>query len=468
MKTKSPSSLLQDEETIVAIITPPGEGGISALRLCGRRSLFVLTKHFQTAKREASIEFQPFLMKFGHFIDKHGNEIDEILAVFMPRGHSYTGEEQVEIFCHGGSQAAQKILNSLIESGARAAEPGEFTKLAFLSGRIDLSKAEAVAELIRASTEKSYDVAKEHLLGGYSVVIESLRQKLIELIAEVEASIDFPEEEISPDDKKQLLNALAVIESQINQLILSYNGGRIINEGYRVAICGRPNAGKSSLFNLLLRQQRALVTPTPGTTRDYLSEWIDLGGYAVNLIDTAGLRTGGGAIEKAGQSSARKIMKQSDLILWMIDLPQKNWQKLLELDMKSEFHNNVLLVGNKIDRTKQNQATSNEIKERHILPISCVTKIGIEKLKKALLNRISQSLPDLTSGQIVTSARHLQKLKDSMKSMKSAENNLNKDASPELIAFDLRRAAEALAEITGRIYNDDILGQIFSKFCIGK
>ncbi len=468
MKTKSPSSFPLDEETIVAIITPPGEGGISALRLCGGQSPFILTKHFRTAKGEESKEFQPFLMRFGHFIDKQSNEIDEILAVYMPRGHSYTGHEQVEIFCHGGNQAAQKILNSLIESGARAAEPGEFTKLAFLSGRIDLSKAEAVAELISSSTEKSYEVAKEHLLGGYSGAIESLRQKLIELIAEVEASIDFPEEEISPDDKKQLLNTLASIESQINQLISSYKGGRIINEGYKVAICGRPNAGKSSLFNLILRQQRALVTPTPGTTRDYLSEWIDLGGYAVNLIDTAGLRTGGGAIEKAGQSLARKIMKQSDLILWMIDLSQKNWQKLLELDLKSEFHKNVLLVGNKIDRAKQKKSARNEITKRTVLPISCVTRAGIEKLKKQFLDRISQSMPDLTSGQVVTSARHLQKLKSSMKCLKTAEIKLNKNASPELTAFDLRQAAEALSEITGRIYNDDILGQIFSKFCIGK
>ncbi len=468
MKSKGASSLLQDEETIVAIITPPGEGGISALRLSGKRSLFVLTKHFKTAKRETSKEFQPFLMKFGHFIDKHGNEIDEILAVYMPRRHSYTGEAQVEIFCHGGNQAAKKILNSLIDSGGRVAEPGEFTKLAFLSGRIDLSKAEAVAELISAHTEKSYDVAKEHLLGSYSIVIESVRKKLIELIAEVEASIDFPEEEISPDDKKNLLQALASINSQVKHLVSTYKGGRIINEGFKIAICGRPNAGKSSLFNLLLRHQRALVTPTPGTTRDYLSEWIDLDGYAVNLIDTAGLRTGGGAIEKAGQFSARKIMKQSHLILWMIDLSQKNWKILLEQDLQSEFHKNVLLVANKIDRAKKIKFASDEINKRGILPISCVTKIGIEKLQKNLLDRISKSMPDLTSGQVVTSVRHAQKLKNSLKCLKSAEIKLSKNVSPELTAFDLRQAADALSEITGRIYNDDILGQIFSKFCIGK
>jgi len=466
-KSKGPA-FPQDGETVVAIITPPGEGGIAAIRVAGRHSLPLLKSRFRTPNGQTPVEFQPFLMRFGHFIDMQGNDIDEILAVFMPKDHSYTGDAQVEIFCHGGSQAAKRILNTLLESGARAAEPGEFTKMAFLSGRIDLSKAEAVAELIGANTEKSYEIAKEHLLGGYSNTVESLRQKLIELIAEVEASIDFPEEEINSEDKRELLETLQTIESQINQLISSYQGGRIINEGYKVAICGRPNAGKSSLFNLLLRQERALVTPTPGTTRDYLSEWIDLEGYAVNLIDTAGLRTGGGAIEKAGQSSARKIMSKSDLIVWMIDLSQKSWPKQLVEDLRSDLHKNVFLVGNKIDRTKFNRSLNKSLKESKILPISCVTKDGLKKFKNELLERINVSMPDLTSGQIVTSARHKQKLRDSLKNTRAAAIKLKKSASPELTAFDLRQAAEALAEITGRIYNDDILGQIFAKFCIGK
>ncbi len=468
MKKSRASSFNEGGDTIAAIITPPGEGGIAAIRLAGKESLSLLTQHYRSAQGSESDTFQSFLLRFGHFIDNQKKDIDDVLAVFMPKGHSYTGLEQAEIFCHGGNRAAKKILNTLIESGAKAAEPGEFTKMAFLSGRIDLSKAEAVAELISSNTAKSFEVAQEHLLGSYSETVESLRQKLIELIAEVEASIDFPEEEIAPQKQAELLEMLKEIENKIGELVSSYQGGRIINEGFKVAICGRPNAGKSSLFNLLLKQERALVTPTPGTTRDYLSEWIDLDGYAVNLIDTAGLRTGGGTIEKAGQLSARRIMKQSDLILWLIDLSQKNWEKYLESDLKSEFHKNVLPVGNKADRVKsgkKNQTASDKVKLIHI---SCVTKSGIEKLKKELLKKISASMPDLTSGQIVTSARHQQKLKESLKCVKAASLKLRQNASPELTAFDLRQAADSLAEITGRIYNDDILGQIFSKFCIGK
>jgi len=468
MKNSRASSSAKDEDTIVAIITPPGEGGIAAIRLSGPRSGFVLKNHFRTTSGKRVKDFQPFIMRFGHFIDIHNVEIDEVLVVYMPKGHSYTGQEQVELFCHGGSQAARSIVDTLLKSGARAAEPGEFTKMAFLSGRIDLSRAEAVAELISAQTDKSYQVAKEHLLGSYSKVVESIRQSLIELIAEVEASIDFPEEEINPDEVEKLLDTLAKIESDIDQLVASYNGGRIINEGYKIAICGRPNAGKSSLFNLLLKQERALVTPTPGTTRDYLSEWFELDGYAVNVIDTAGLRTGGGAIEKAGQSSARKIMKESDLILWIIDLSQKSWKKLLETDLKSEFHKNVLLVGNKIDKAGSTKFANIKYGSSGILLVSCIKKIGFNQLKQELLNRIMETMPDLTSGQIVTSARHVQKLKGALKSIKAARAKLKKNASPELTAFDLRLAADSLSEITGRIYNDDILGQIFSKFCIGK
>jgi len=407
-------------------------------------------------------------MRLGHFIDRHGYVIDEVTAVYMPEGKSYTGLQQVEIYCHGGRQIVTKILNELLASGARAAEPGEFTKLAFLSGRIDLTRAEAVAEIIGANTTTSYQAAREHLLGTYSEHINMLRQKIIDIISEIEASIDFPEEDVDTLEEKRLIESVDEIIGSINQLAETYTGGRIIREGYTVAIAGRPNAGKSSLFNLLLRQERALVTPTPGTTRDYLSEWIDLGGFAVNLIDTAGLRGRGGPIEKAGQKSAMKIVSNADLLLWMVDLSEQDWEVTLQADIPFLKKYVNLLVGNKIDLLKDYRKVLGQAKDTDLTPISCLTGKGINTLKKKLLECINERMPDLTSGVVVTSARHQQKLKQSVKYLRAAKKKMSQSDSPEITAFELRQAAGAIDEITGKVYTEDILERIFSKFCIGK
>lgn len=445
------------------MITPPGEGGIAALRLAGRKSLSFFQSHFRATKNSSTkVSFKPFVMRHGYFVARDGSPVDEITAVYMPAGKSYTGLEQVEIFCHGGRHVVGLIQDEIIKSGARVAEPGEFTKLAFLSGRIELSKAEAVAEIIAANTDSSFVTAREHLLGAYTEHLGVLRNQLVELTAEIEASIDFPEEEINPSDSQGAAYNLDHIIASIKELVASYTGGRIINEGYKIAIGGRPNVGKSSLFNLLLSQERALVTPTAGTTRDYLSEWIDLGGYKVNIIDTAGLRKGGGEIEKAGQESARKIIDQSDLLLWMVDLSDKNWKKQQSKAPLITTTTTILLIGNKLD-----VAVGGPF-EPEMAMISCKTGKGLPELKRRLIELIGSSLPDLTDGLIVTSARHKQKLAESLKGLRAARKKLLANDTPELTAFDLRRAVGSLDEITGRIYNEEILGRIFSKFCVGK
>jgi len=409
-----------------------------------------------------------FMMRYGHFVDRQGDTIDEVMAVYMPKGKSYTGLQQVEIFCHGGRQVATNILNEIIASGARVAEPGEFTKLAFLSGRIDLARAEAVAEIIGANTDSSFHAAREHLLGAYAAHINMLREKIINIIAEVEASIDFPEEEIDPADTRRLFHMVDEIVGELNDLASTYTGGRIIKEGYKIAISGRPNAGKSSLFNLLLRQQRALVTPTAGTTRDYLSEWIDLDGFAVNLIDTAGLRKGGGAIEKAGRESAIKIISDADLLVWIIDLSEKDWTTKLQADLEFIKKHIKLLVGNKIDLLKDYRKVLGQAKDADLTPISCLTGKGVSNLKKKLLECINERTPDLTSGVVVTSVRHQQKLKQAVKYLRAAKKKMSQSDSPEITAFELRQAAGAIDEITGKVYTEDILDRIFSRFCIGK
>ena len=413
-------------------------------------------------------------MRYGVLQARNGVLLDEVTAVYMPEGQSYTGLEQVEIFCHGGRQIVRTILDEIVKSGARSAEPGEFTKLAFLNGKIDLAKAEAVAEIIAANTAHSYEASRDHLLGGYTKELDRLRQGILAILAEVEASIDFVEEDIDPADSQKLADHVTRVISEIENLRATYQGGRIINEGFKIVIGGRPNAGKSSLFNLLLRQERALVNPTAGTTRDYLSEWIDLDGFKVNLIDTAGLRISSDEIEQEGQNRARLIMKTANLILWLVDLTEINWEKQLAEDLVPLNGTNIMLLGNKIDMHEGETEPFHLLSKLKVAPltaspsISCKSGQGLAELKQRLVMIINRKVPDLTSGVIVTSARHQEKLTAAVDAVKEAGKKLSEGESPEIVAFELRRAAAALDEITGRIYTEDVLGKIFSSFCIGK
>ncbi len=410
----------------------------------------------------------PFLMKHGWFQRADSLPLDEVMAVFMPRGRSYTGFDQVEIYCHGGAEVVKLLLEELLRSGARAAEPGEFTRLAFLSGRIDLAKAEAVAEMIEARTANSLEAAREHLTGAYSEHIDMLRNGLVAVLAEIEASIDFPEEEIAPDGGKTLADDLEKLIEQVAELKDSYSSGRILRDGFRIVIGGRPNAGKSTLFNLLLKQERALVTEQPGTTRDYLSEWIEIEGVPVNLIDTAGLRLGGSRIEKAGQNIARKLIDKSDLLIWVVDMSRKRWRAELKSDLQDLKANHILLVGNKIDALTKPLELGCFSPSAESVMISCRSGEGLDRFSRMLASIIMASVSDMTSGLIVTSARHKQKLTRALSRMKKAGRMLKRSESPELIGFELKQAVVELDELTGRIYNDEILERIFSKFCIGK
>jgi tRNA modification GTPase len=305
------------------------------------------------------------------------------------------------------------------------------------------------------------------LLGEYSAHISGIRDDLVDILADIEASIDFAEEEIDVSDSSRQIASIGRLAGQISVLLSSYSGGRIIKEGFKLAICGRPNAGKSTLFNLLLRQERALVNPVAGTTRDYLSEWIDLGGVAVNLIDTAGLRRRGDDVEKEGQRRSRKIIDQSDLVIWMVDLSERDWPGCLKADRKTLRGKEIIFVGNKLDLA----AYADDLRVldySDIVPLSCVTEDGFDILKEEIVKVIDAKMPDLTSGVVVTSARHKQKLTLALENLNSARAKVEKGESPELTAFDLRQAKDALDEITGKVYTEDILGKIFSSFCIGK
>ncbi len=407
-------------------------------------------------------------MRYGKFVSSENESIDEVMAVVMPAGQSYTGLSQAEIFCHGGRQVASLILDEIVKSGARTAEPGEFTKLAFLSGKIDLSKAEAVAEIISANTEQSYRAAREHLLGNYSKLIDDIYSDLISLLAQVEASIDFPEEELSPNETKALLKLSDKNINQISSLLETYKGGKIIKEGFKIALAGKTNAGKSSLFNQLLKEQRAIVAPTEGTTRDFLSEWIDIDGYAINIIDTAGIRKDAEHVEKIGQESAKKIIEDSDLTLWMFDQTDKDAFEKAHSNSQEIKAREILLVANKSDLISSEKWSKQSNQTLNIVETSCKTGEGIKELQRKILEIIRANAKDSSSGVIVTSRRHQKKLKAALSHLRIARKHIEVSESPDITAFELRMGANELEEITGRIYNEQILGEIFSKFCIGK
>ncbi len=407
------------------------------------------------------------MLRLGRFISAGGEAIDEVTAVYMPEGRSYTGLEQVEIFCHGGRQVVRRILRELLATGARAAEPGEFTKLAFLNGRIDLSRAEAVAELVAANTETSYRASREHLLGAYSKKIGQLREQIISVLGDIETGIDFSEEEVPPVLPEHLVDTLAELRANIEELLGTYRGGRIVSEGFRIVIGGRSNVGKSSLFNLLLQQERALVTAAAGTTRDYLSEWIDIEGVAVNLVDTAGLRGEAEEVERMGQERAREMMGKADLLLWLVDLSEGDWPEQLGADLAELHFPRVVPVGNKVDLVvapEQDETVLEQLGAR----ISCLTGEGMEELRRRVQSLVTENIPDLTSGLVVTSARHQQKLSVARQAIRRVEALIEEKESAEILAFELQQAVRALDEITGKVYTEEILESIFSRFCIGK
>lgn len=457
------------DRTIVAVITPPGEGGIAALRLAGPQAVEIAAKHFRTNqdKRDTGI-FRPWRLRYGYFVRATGELVDEVTAVYMPPGRSYTGEEQIEIFCHGGAHVVRSIQDVLAGSGAQSAVPGEFTKLAFLNGRIDLTRAEAVADLVAASTQRSYVAAQQHLSGAYGARIKDLRRSMLRIAADLEAGIDFPEEDLGNGDAVAKPGQISDLRGRVERLIETYEAGRMVRDGFRVAIVGPSNAGKSSLLNLLLSRERALVTPTPGTTRDYISEWVDLDGFAVELTDTAGIRDSREEIERAGQRLAKDIVGRADVVLWMTDLASPDWMETLELAGEHAAEKPIIRVGNKIDLIDGLEGRIDKARARSAVLISCKTSAGLDELKNALREHISRHLPDQTDGVLVTSARHLGHLQTAAEALKRAEELSRGGEPPELIAFEINEAVRALDEITGRIYNEEVLEEIFSRFCIGK
>jgi len=457
------------DDTIAAIATPLGVGGLAVLRISGPRALEIADRAFSpTGKTGQRLSAGPsHTIHFGH-IHRNGQVVDEVLAAVMRRPRSFTAEDVVEITCHGGLLPAKLVLDTLLESGARLAEPGEFTRRAFLNGRIDLAQAEAVADLIHSQTELALRAANEQLAGKLSARINELRDQMVKTLAHIEAHIDFPDEDIAPDTREQLLGRLEEGVAFMDELLRTANEGQILRRGIRAAIIGRPNAGKSSLLNQLLGRDRAIVSPIPGTTRDTIEETANVRGLPVVFIDTAGLREARDEIEQEGIRRSRQTLQQAELILHVVDISQP----LDETDKAylDEFKDKKgILVLNKADLVAEQAKpveTGAPTCQRAL--VSCVTGQGIEGLKDQIKGLVWSGEIGTEMLEVMINSRHQEALTRARTATVRTIEALRNDHTLELVALDLRLAVNAIGEIVGKTTTEDLLDMIFSQFCIGK
>ena len=452
-----------NDDTIAAISTPLGHNGIGIVRLSGRDSIQFVDNIFISPKNRTLSQSPSHRIMYGHIIDAHKDIIDEVLVSVMRAPHTFTKEDVVEINCHGGPVPLRRILELLLKSGARLADPGEFTRRAFVNGRIDLAQAEAVLDIINALTEKGQREALEQLSGRFSKKIEHLRQELIELAAFIEAHIDFPDEDIEPLSLKNMEDRAVTIKQSLHQFLDSSRYGIIVREGIKTAIIGRPNVGKSSLLNVLLEHERAIVTETPGTTRDVIEDYVNIQGLPIKIMDTAGIRKVEDSAEKEGVKRSIRAMKGADLVLIVLDGSTRLHDTDRELIDKPHNRNTIFVI-NKIDLP---QMFTLEESDREIVRISAVTGTGIAELKDKIVDTILNGKPVCTTG-IVTNIRHVHALERTLASVNTFINEISKKTSPEFLAVELRDALDAIGEILGITTSEDILSKIFSNFCIGK
>ena len=454
------------DDTIAAIATPLGEGGLAVIRISGPGALDVADKCFvavgkSAAKPSAAVTHT---IHYGKIV-RNGRDVDEVMLAVMRAPRTLTREDVVEITCHGGLLPARLVLETVLETGARLAEPGEFTRRAFLNGRIDLVQAEAVADLISARTELALAAANEQLAGKLSQRINALRDELVKTLAHIEAHIDFPDEDIAPDTRAQLLARLECGVQFMEELLRTANEGQILRRGIRAAIVGRPNAGKSSLLNQLLGHDRAIVSAIPGTTRDTIEETANIRGLPIVFVDTAGLREAGNEIEVEGIRRSRESLARAEFILQVLDgsepLTKEDEKFLAEFAGKRR-----ILVRNKIDLPPK--LVLPEKISTSVVEVCCLTGKGIEQLKDAIKELVWAGEIRAEMLQVMINARHQEALNRARAAAQRAGEALRADQTLELVAMDLRIAMNAVGEIVGKTTTEDLLDSIFSQFCIGK
>jgi tRNA modification GTPase len=464
-------------DTIAAISTPIGESGIGIVRISGPKTLEIAQEVFRdkNLNKTKIKDFFSHTVHYGFVIDpENGEKVDEVILALMKKPQTYTREDIVEFNCHGGILSLRKVLETVINCGARIAEPGEFTKRAFLNGRIDLSQAEAVIDLIQAKTERSLSSSLAQLEGNLKDKIINLRDKVMRITAEIEAPMDFPDQDIKELDSTEIQKRIKNILKEVFSLLETLDYGKILKEGINTVIVGKANVGKSSLFNALLRENRAIVTHLPGTTRDTIEELINLKGIAFKIIDTAGFKTPENVIEKISLERMRKFLDKADLVLTMFDantlLSEEDIKVIQETNRAKERNKKVITIENKIDLEEkiERQKLFELLNIKEDIKISLKDRVGIEKLEEELTMTAFNGITIPQNGVIINNVRQAKALKRAKLGLKHILEGTKKKIPHDLLTVDLKDVLDSLGEITGESISDEITNNIFSRFCIGK
>jgi len=457
-------------DTIAAISSAPGEGAIGIVRLSGDDALAIADKVYKLGQKKLSTQ-DSHTIHYGHIVDpKDGQEIDEVMVSVMREPKTFTREDIVEINTHGGIVATNRVLELVLREGATLAEPGEFTKRAFINGRIDLTQAEAVMDLIRAKTDRSMDLAVKQLDGKLSNLIENLRQDILNTLAQVEVNIDYPEyDDVEEMTLKLLGEKTTIIKDRIDGLLSTAKQGKILRDGISTAIVGRPNVGKSSLLNALLREEKAIVTDIEGTTRDTVEEYINIRGVPLKLVDTAGIRDTEDVVERIGVERSKKALKEAELVLLLLNQSEALTAGDCELLALTQDHKRIIIM-NKIDLPNQllKESLLEWVEEDEIIATSMMTQEGIDALEEKIADYFFSGQSGEKDATYVSNARHIDLLQKASQSLDEVKNGIDMGMPVDLIQIDFTRAWEILGEIIGENAPDELLTQLFSQFCLGK
>ena len=462
--------IINEFDTIAAISTPPGEGAIGIVRLSGEDALAIADRLYQAGSKKLS-DVESHTINYGHIHNPKTDEvIDEVMVTVMRAPRTFTKEDVVEINCHGGVISVNRILQTVLQNGARMAEPGEFTKRAFLNGRIDLSQAEAVMDLIRAKTDRAMDVALRQLDGDLSKLIRNIRQIILNTLAEVEVNIDYPEyDDVEEVTTKLLKEKTIEVKDHVEQLLRTAQQGKILREGLETAIIGRPNVGKSSLLNRLVREEKAIVTDIAGTTRDTIEEYVNINGVPLKLVDTAGIRDTDDVVERIGVERRRKALQEADLILLLINQSEQLTQEDKDLLNATQEMNRIILL-NKSDLTAK--VTPIDLmdwsKPEQVIATSMLEQIGLDQLEKQIAEMFFSGETGEQDATYISNVRHIALLHDAVESLDEVLEGIDADMPVDLVQIDFTHAWELLGEITGDTVQDELLTQLFSQFCLGK